>query len=109
MMPIVWRAGLPAMGGVDPEHFLAARRNPFNGVRRGLGFSADQGRCGHDRRANHHATAIGIIYVSHEFFSKSNSTIVKRSRDCPLPVTFDRCRINRDSDPIRETAIEQLA
>jgi hypothetical protein len=86
-MPIVWRALFPVMGGVDPEHFLAGRRAPFKGV---------------------HATAIGIIYVSHEFFSESNLTIVKRSGDCPLPVTFDRCRINRDSDPIRETAIEQL-
>ena len=34
---------------------------------------------------------------------------MKWSGHCPLHVTFDRCRINRDSDPIRETAIEQLA
>src|ERR1700733_7496184 len=81
MMPIVWPALIPVMIGVDPEHFLAGRRAPFNGVGRGRGFSADQ--------------------FSHKFFSGSNSTIVKRSGDCPSLVTFDRCQINRDSDLIR--------
>jgi hypothetical protein len=54
------------MGGVDPEHLFAGRRAVFNGVRRSLGFSANQACRGYHRRANHYLTAIGINCVSHD-------------------------------------------